>query len=110
MYAFLSYQTAERAIAGRVQALLDGLGVRSFMAHEDIDISEEWRLTILAELQKADLFVPLLSAAYLGSVWCVQESGIAAQRDGLTVIPLSLDGTTPPGFIGHIQSKRVDPA
>ena len=107
--AFLSYQTAERLTAGRVQELLDGFGIRSFMAHEDIDVSEEWRHKILAELAVADLFIPLLSRAYKESVWCIQESGIAATLQRATIIPLSLDGTIPPGFIGHIQSKRVDP-
>ena len=109
MYAFISYQTGERAIAGRLKELLATFGVRSFLAHEDIEVSEEWRLEIIAELGKADLFIPLLSKAYMQSVWCVQESGIAAYMEGVTIIPLSLDGTIPPGFIGHVQSKKVDP-
>lgn len=109
MYAFLSYQTGEKLVAGEVRVLLDSIGIKSFLAHEDIQVSEEWRHKILEELGKADLFIPLLSKAYYGSPWCMQESGIAAFRDGLTVIPLSLDGSIPPGFIGHIQSTKVEP-
>lgn len=109
MYAFLSYQTGEKEVAGEVRELLLSLGIKSFTAHDDIEVSEEWRLKILEELGKADLFIPLLSKAYYGSPWCMQESGIAAFRDGLAIIPLSLDGSIPPGFISHIQSTKVQP-
>jgi hypothetical protein len=108
MYAFLSYQTADKAVAGKIQSLLRDLGISSFLAHEDIAVSEEWRLTILEEIEKTDLFIPILSANYYGSDWCQQESGIAAFRK-TTVIPLSIDGTTPKGFLSHIQSRRIDP-
>lgn len=109
MYAFLSYQTGEKEVAGEVRDLLLSLGIKSFTAHDDIEVSEEWRQKILEELGKADLFIPLLSKAYYASPWCMQESGIAAFRDGLAIIPLSLDGSIPPGFISHIQSTKVQP-
>ncbi|MFT3791558.1 MAG: hypothetical protein QM741_10855 [Rudaea sp.] len=48
-------------------------------------------------------------SAYLKSPWCLQESGIAAFKKGMTVIPLSLDGTKPPGFVSRHQSVAVDP-
>jgi hypothetical protein len=108
MYAFLSYRTDEKTIAGAVRAQLDRLGIESFMAHEDIEVSHEWRTTILAEIAKADVFVPILSKGYLESTWCLQESGIAAFL-GMCVIPLSIDGTIPPGAIGNVQSTRLDP-
>jgi hypothetical protein len=108
-YAFLSYQTADKRTAGRLKRVLADIGVKSFLAHEDIDVSEEWRLKILEEIRKADVFICLLSKKYLKSSWCVQESGIAASLTGVPVIPLSLDGTKPKGFISHIQSVTVDP-
>lgn len=108
MYAFISYQTADKVAAGQLQLLLGEIGIGSFLAHEDIQVSEEWRLKIMEELGKADLFIALLSANYYQSVWCVQESGIAAFRDGVAIIPLSLDGTVPQGFFGHIQSTKVE--
>lgn len=107
-YAFLSYQTADKRSAGRVKRVLHDLGVKSFLAHEDIDISEEWRVKILEEIGKADMFICLLSKNYFDSVWCVQESGIAASLAGVSIVPLSLDGTIPSGFIAHVQSARVD--
>ncbi|MHB1669226.1 toll/interleukin-1 receptor domain-containing protein [Thiomonas sp.] len=107
--AFLSYQTADKAAAAQVKAVLSGVGISAFLAHEDIAVSEEWRLKILEEIGKASIFVGLLSKNYFQSPWCVQESGIAAYRSDMTVIPLSLDGTIPQGFISNFQSVKVDP-
>ena len=109
MRAFLSYQNEDREVAGRIARLLDSIGVASFMAHEDIIVSEEWRLQLLRELAATDLFVAILSQRFFSSVWCTKESGIASFRE-LTIIPLSIDGTVPSGFLGHIQSTRIDPA
>jgi hypothetical protein len=105
--AFISYQTADKGIAGILKKELSRIGITSFLAHEDIDVSEEWRRKILTELEKTELFICLLSKNYLKSPWCVQESGIAVFRSGLLVVPLSLDGTIPMGFLGDIQSKKV---
>jgi TIR domain len=108
-YAFISYQTSQKEIAGKLQRILVEVGIKSFLAHEDIGVSEEWRVKILEEIEKTDVFVALLSNDYFQSCWCVQESGIAAYKKGITIIPLSVDGTTPKGFISHIQSARIDP-
>lgn len=109
MRAFMSYQTADREIAGRVAALLTGFECTAFMAHENIEVSGEWRLEILDELNGADIFIPILSANYYNSIWCKQESGIAAFRR-MTIVPLSTDGSIPQGFIAHIQSTKIDPS
>ncbi len=109
MQAFLSYQTADRHVAAKVRDVLIAFGIQSFMAHEDIHVSAEWRKAILNSIRKADLFVAILSANYCASQFCVQESGIAAFRKSMTIIPLSIDGTIPPGFISHVQSIKIDP-
>lgn len=108
MRAFMSYQTADKLVAARIAALLAKMGCTAFMAHENIEVSEEWRIQILKELSEADIFVPILSVHYYGSIWCKQESGIAAFRN-MTIIPLSTDGAIPAGFIGHIQSTYINP-
>lgn len=105
--AFISYQTNDKTIAGTLKKDLSLIGINSFLAHEDIEVSEEWRIKILTELANSELFICLLSKNYLKSAWCVQESGIAAFQPNLLVIPLSIDGTIPMGFISHIQSVKV---
>lgn len=108
-YAFVSYQNEDRFIAGQIQRILQEVGIRSFLAHEDIEVSEEWRVRILEELAVANMFICILSRNYLKSQWCAQESGIAAFRKDLIVIPLSIDGTVPQAFLGNIQAAKVDP-
>jgi hypothetical protein len=108
-YAFLSYQTADKVAADHVKAILAKVRVESFLAHKDIEVSVEWRQKILEEIAKADLFICLLSKDYLQSAWCMQESGIAAFRPGFAIVPLSLDGSIPSGFISSYQSVQVNP-
>ena len=79
------------------------------MAREDMRVSDEWRLQLLRELRSSNLFVALLSQHYIDSVWCMQEAGIAAFRRSLVVVPLSLDGTLPPGFLAAFQATQFDP-
>jgi hypothetical protein len=109
MYAFISYQIADKLVAGKIKILLQEAGINSFMAHEDVNVSEEWRLKILEEIGIADLFVSLWSKNYYSSWWCIQESGIASFRKDLTVVPLSIDGSAPQGFASNIQSTNIDP-
>jgi hypothetical protein len=106
MLAFMSYQTEDRVIAASVSQLLGTLGIQAFMAHEHIEVSIQWRDEILRQIGLADLFVPILSQRYYASIWCKQESGIAAFRR-MTIIPLSLDGSIPQGAISHIQSSLL---
>ncbi len=106
MYAFVSYQTKDKAVAGRVKVILDAMKVQSFLAHEDIAVSEEWRIRILEEIARVDIFFALLSQNYFSSPWCSQEFGIAAFRN-VTIVPLSLDDTVPLGFGSHIQSRKI---
>src|SRR4051812_49699974 len=109
MLAFLSYATADRDVAHRLAASLKSLQVEPFLAHDDIDVSAEWRDALLDALGKSHLFIPILSVRYFESIWCTQESGIAAALR-LTFVPLSIDQTVPQGFFGHVQSVRIDPA
>lgn len=107
-YAFISYQAEDKAIAGELRRVLRKSRIDAFLAHEDIEVSAEWRERILEEIGKANLFICLLSSNYRKSPWCMQESGIAAFREGMTIVPLSLDGTKPTGFLGAYQAVQVD--
>lgn len=64
MYAFVSYQTANRLVAGRAKAVLESLKILTFLAHEDIYVSEERRRKIPEEIGKANIFVALPSSDY----------------------------------------------
>ena len=107
---FSELSDARSAHCSKVREFLDSIAIPAFMAHGGINVSHEWQKVILAEISKADIFIAILSENYLKSPYCMQESGIAIFRmAGITVIPLSTDGSVSPGFMTHIQSKRIDP-
>jgi hypothetical protein len=107
MKAFISYSTTDKLIAGQAKALLQEYRIDAFLAHEDIEVSQEWKDRIVRELNESSIFVPLLSNAYKQSDWAPQEIGLAFARGTVLFIPLSLDGTIPFGFISHIQGRRL---
>lgn len=106
--AFISYAHDDRVFAGQAQTVLGEVGISAFLAHEDLEVSDEWRECLLRELTQCQLFVPLLSRHYLLSTWAQQESGFIVSRlRDVVVAPLSLDGTRSGGFLSHLQSPNV---
>ena len=67
--AFISYSHEDRVHGGQAKTALAEVCIVSFLAHEDLNVSDEWRERILEELRQCDLFVPLLSANFLASKW-----------------------------------------
>ena len=106
-YAFISYSVEDKEWGGRIKSCLENIGVKSFLAHEDLQVSEEWRESIIEALGKVDIFITVLSKNFKSSDWCSQEIGYIASRPDVTIIPLSIDGTTPYGFISKLQGKHV---
>jgi len=90
-----------------VKRVLAEADIDGFLAHEDLEVSDVWRERILQELRHCDLFVPLLSKKFLSSLWAPQETGFIISRPDVVIAPLSIDGTTPSGFISHLQSRRI---
>lgn len=105
--AFVSYSVERKHDGGAVKECLTKFGYECFLAHDDLRVSEEWKDRILQELGDSDVFVALLSREFMNSKWCGQELGYIVSRPDVLVIPLSLDGTMPYGFIGHLQGKQV---
>ena len=105
--AFISYSTKDKVAAAAVKAALGTVGIDCFMAHDDLLVSEEWRERILEEIAACDLFVPLLSQYFKDSEWAPQEAGAISMRPSVPVVPLSLDGTVPFGFLAKFQGTRV---
>jgi TIR domain len=106
MRVFVSYSYRDRSQAGRIKKILSEFEIDGFLAHDDIEVSGEWRERIMTELEQCRVFVVLLSESFKASDWAPQEMGIAAMRRNVLIVPLSLDGTTPLGFISHLQSER----
>jgi hypothetical protein len=105
--AFISYSHMDRKRGAEAKAVLAEVGIEAFLAHDDLQVSDEWRERIIEELKRCDFFVPLLSANFLESKWAPQEVGFIISRPEVSIAPVSLDGTMPFGFISHIQARVV---
>ena len=106
--AFVSYSHTDREFGRQVKDVLGEIGIDAFLAHEDLETSEQWQERILSELRRCDLFVPLLSKNFLESKWAPQEAGFIASRlSEVVIVPLSIDGTTPSGFLSQFQSGPI---
>jgi hypothetical protein len=107
MKVFISYSKTDKKIAASIKAEFEELKLPAFLAHEDLQVSEEWLEEIIKELNRCEIFVALLSKAFKASEWCAQELGFIATRKDVLVIPLSLDDTVAYGFIAKLQSRRI---
>jgi hypothetical protein len=104
MKAFISHSSSEQEAAVALKSVLEELNIEPFLAHNDIRASQQWSERIISELKECNVFVALLSRAFKRSDWCAQESGAAIlRRDDIVIIPISLDGTKPYGFLSHYQ-------
>lgn len=81
------------------------LGFKTFLAHDDLSISDDWPPKILEKLKETDFVIPLLSNNFLCSGFANQEVGIALAKNK-KIIPVSIDGRDPTGFIYHIHAHK----
>ncbi len=102
---FISHITKYKNIAMDLKNnLLDRFGISSFVAHHDIEPTEEWRGEILNALSSFDVFIALLTEGFEQSNWTDQEIGFAVARNKL-IIPINI-GVTPYGFISKYQQLK----
>lgn len=98
---FFSYSTLDKKIVGPIARALEDKGFDVFLAHEDIEISEDWRKTILLHLRNASILIALLTSNYEKSVWTNQEAGYFIAKG--KIIPLIVGDTDIRKF-GFIES------
>lgn len=103
---FISYDSEDKILAGRLKFQLESFGLEVFVAHDDISPSTEWQEVILQNIDSTDIFLPVITEHFKESKWTDQETGIAFSKAKL-VIPLSVDGSMPYGFIGRFQALKL---
>lgn len=100
---FLSYSNIDRRIAGLLKQYLETYsGFNAFLAHSDINVSNNWRIKIIDSLNTTDVFIPLLTSSSKHSVFVNQEIGIAYALKKI-ILPIKID-TNPFGFIESLQA------
>jgi len=98
----ISHVHTAKLQAGALREVLQRYAISAFVAHDDIDTSDEWREEILRSLMSMDAFVAILTPDFNSSKWTDQEVGIAVARDVL-LIPINR-GENPYGFLSKYQA------
>lgn len=98
---FLSHKATVKESTSQVKQALARCGIAAFVAHEDIEPTEEWEREIERALFSMDASVALLSEDFHDSNWTDQEVGVAIGR-GVPLIAVRL-GMDPYGLMGKGQ-------
>ncbi|MGB5107297.1 MAG: toll/interleukin-1 receptor domain-containing protein [Candidatus Zixiibacteriota bacterium] len=98
---FISYSSVDKALAGQLKSKLESEERIIFLAHEDIDVSEDWELMIRMKIKECDVFLALITENFRNSDWTDQEVGQAIAK-GATIISL-FRPSKPHGFLGRLQ-------
>jgi len=99
---FVSHLATKRAFAAELQEALLDFGISCFIAHNDIEPTQEWQIQIETALATCDALVALLHENFHASNWTDQEIGFAMGR-GVPVYSVR-SGQDPYGFIGRFQA------
>jgi hypothetical protein len=102
---FLSYNTLDKGFAGDLKDAMESeFSATVFLAHECLEVSQEWRGRILEELRSCDVLIALVTENFRVSNWTDQEVGHAL-AGGKRIVPIY----TPElhGFLAAIQGIRI---
>ncbi len=77
---FVTHLAAHRQFAADLQEALWGYGISAFVAHNDIEPTQEWQTEIETALATCDALVALLHPEFHQSNWTDQETGFAMGR------------------------------
>lgn len=98
---FLSHKVTVKVETAQLKRSFLRCGVAAFVAHEDIEPTQEWQKEIERALFSMDAFVALLSPDFHDSKWTDQEVGVAMGR-GVPLVAVRL-GLDPYGLMGKGQ-------
>jgi TIR domain len=99
---FVSHVAAHRKVAAELQEELLVYGISCFVAHNDIEPTQEWQTEIETALVTCDSLVALLHPNFHVSNWTDQEIGFAMGH-GVPAFAVRF-GQDPYGFIGRFQA------
>lgn len=106
IYVFISYSHHDKVAVGQITKVFeDYFGFDTFLAHDDLSISDDFPKEVKKRLSMADYVVPVISTNFLCSGFANQEIGLALSW-GKRILPISLDGIKPTGFIKDFQARK----
>ncbi len=101
---FASHLACHEEFVGKVANGLSRYGVKTFVAHQSIELSDEWQDVIEGALRTCDAMLVFLHDGFQESAWCDQEVGFVLERR-VPILPLGFD-LVPYGFMARFQGAR----
>ena len=105
---FLSHSDEDKKIARKLADNLAIYGFDVFVAHDDIEIGDEWEETLKEKIKRCDLFLALLSKNFHKARFTDHEIGIATAFNK-QIFPIRIDDVKPYGFMSKFQAKKISP-
>ncbi|HEY2353536.1 MAG TPA: toll/interleukin-1 receptor domain-containing protein [Gaiellaceae bacterium] len=99
---FISHSSKQSEEVGALKVALRRHAVDGFVAHDDIEPTEEWQEVIEGALQSCEAVVAYLTPDFHPSKWTDQEIGVALARNVL-IVPIR-KGELPYGFMAKYQA------
>ena len=99
---FVTHLAIHRDFAAELQTELLSFGISCFVAHNDIEPTQEWQAQIETALATCEALIALLHKNFNLSDWTDQEIGFAMGR-GVPAFSVRF-GQDPYGFIGRFQA------
>ena len=103
---FISHLSENKSTAANLKICLEKWGIHGFVAHEDIEPTNEWATVLFDALMSMDALCAILVKRFKYSNWCDQEVGIALGQNKLC-IPIHKD-SNPYGFLGRYQMIKAN--
>jgi len=102
---FISYSSDDRVLASFFKQSLEYFGLEVFIAHDDIQPTQDWQDVIIRTLKQSDVIVALLTENFKKSDYTDQEMGLALAQEKL-IIPIKVY-IDPYGFIAKYQALKL---
>ncbi len=100
---FISHTWTNKALAAEIRDTFAELGIKGFVAHEDIEPTKDWAAEIERNLHSCSALVAVLTEDFAESAFCNQEVGYALGR-GRLVVGVMQARQPPPGLAGKYQA------
>jgi hypothetical protein len=102
---FISHVVAQKGMAHKLARALKAHSIEAFVAHDSIEIGDEWELVIRSALRTCHGLAVWLTPTFPESKWCDHEVGFAVGLDKM-IVPIRFN-QDPYGFIGKYQGMKV---
>jgi hypothetical protein len=102
---FISHRSEFKKEVSDLKEALREFGIDAFVAHEDIQVSVQWRDALVQAMKSMHCLLAYITDNFSENDWCSQEVGFAC-ISGARIIPLRVGTKNPSGFLSFYQASN----